>query len=59
MTNTQKLEYAIARRDLARMMGDAPEVENWSRHVEELRAADLRDGVGQGEAPLPGPETGG
>lgn len=53
MTNDEKRQYELARLGIARLLGDASEVEKWSQVVSQTRADELRNeavDAGQGMA---------
>lgn len=42
MTEDEKKQYELARLGIARLMGDASEVEKWGEKVSQTRAAELQ-----------------
>lgn len=43
MTDEEKRQYELARLGIARLMGDASEVDKWAKVVSQTRAAEQRD----------------
>ena len=53
MTEDEKKQYELARLGIARMFGDASEVDKWKKAVSQTRAAELQRAPVQSEQPCP------
>ena len=45
MTGDEKKQYELARLGIARLMGDAPEIDKWAKVVGQTRSAEQRNGA--------------
>jgi len=53
MTDDEKKQYELARLGIARLMGDASEVDKWAEKVSQTRAAELQRAAVQSEQKCP------